>query len=366
MMRMNLRRSHNNNRKQYFKGCLLLAVFILGMTTVMAQYVDTTGLIEDAYNAKPTPNTYTGERIYAQTTPATLVRTNTATLNGELAYIDSTVLAIQFEYTVYGEKKIVTATRIPNTDKLTADISGLMADTDVSFRIVTKTINGKKYGASNTFHTLPTPPKGSSEIARHNRSLGGWATGFFNPNNLAGTKKRLVNSCDYQNAKLRKKTKEVVALSPGSFNLGQICDIFDYCYNNWKYTNDPTSMEIYQKASQTLFDFNLSGDCDDFAILTCSMLLAIGGDARITIAFGSSGGHAFTEINMGKADMKKLSEYIYQRYKGVWSGKVHCRIDKNDNCWLNLDWWAKHPGGKYYNANRGTRFYILDNYCESF
>lgn len=88
----------------------------------------------------------------------------------------------------------------------------------------------------------------------------------------------------------------------GSYNLGQICDIFDYCYKTWKYVIDTKGNEIVEYGSNTITN-GLNGDCDDFAVLICSMSLSIGGEARINYAYGQNGGRAFTELNIGKTDI---------------------------------------------------------------
>lgn len=301
------------------------------------------------------------------TLEAEQIRSTTAVLNGILLYQDSISIAYYFDYRVGSSSAVrVPAQFAGDKRKLTATVSGLPANSDITYQLVVQTVYGDLFSNKMFFRTLP---KNISVRARssHTNTFAGWATGFFNINNLTGKKKKLVNACNYKSETVRSKAAFIAGQSPGNFNLGQICDIFDYCYNNWHYVNDPQGglNEIYQSASSTILN-GLNGDCDDFAILTCSMLLSVGGDARLNLAYSTGEGHAFTEINMGPIDMKEVANYIAARYKNVWTGQIHYRIDKNKNCWLNLDWWAKHPGGRYYKANTGTRFYILDNYCENY
>lgn len=183
---------------------------------------------------------------------------------------------------------------------------------------------------------------------------------FFKNCNLSGKNKELVKACNYTNSNVRNKAVSIAGQNPGNFNIGQVCDIFDYCYSNWKYVNDPRGQEIIEYASNTLFN-GLNGDCDDFAVLVCSMVLSIGGEARISYAYNRNDGHAFTEVNIGKTGVE---DYLIKRYKdefqneGVWT-----RTDQQGNKWLNLDWFAKHPGGKYYDFIRGTTFYIIQQAC---
>jgi transglutaminase-like putative cysteine protease len=174
---------------------------------------------------------------------------------------------------------------------------------------------------------------------------------------ITGDMKDLIIACDYDSKTVRNNTVALVSASGGNFNLGQICDIFDFCLQNWSYVNDPISRDYYAKASETLRN-GLNGDCDDFAILLCSMILSIGGEARISFAYGNDGGHAFTEVNIGKTNRTEVERYLKARYgyTGMWH-----KEDSNGNWWLNLDWQAHYPGGQYYKYNRGTMFNIIQN-----
>lgn len=212
---------------------------------------------------------------------------------------------------------------------------------------------------------LPTPPKITAKYTKHRTSLWGIIGGALSLDNLTGTKKKIVNACNYRNETVRTTAVRVAGQDAGSFNVGQICDIFDYCFNQWHYVNDPQKRDYYEYASRTIKN-GLRGDCDDFAILTCSMLLAIGADARLTFAYGKDGGHAYTEVNLGKKNITECTDYIKARYAEKCDGSIKMKTDKEGNYWLNMDWWANHPGGKYYSASYGTIFYILDNYCIDF
>lgn len=148
----------------------------------------------------------------------------------------------------------------------------------------------------------------------------------------------------------------------GSYNIGQICDIYDKLYSDWVYVNDPAGTEYYAKASESVR--LLRGDCDDYAILMASLIESIGGGARVIFAYdGSGGGHAYAEVYMSdsKTDVQGLIDDIGQRYGGG-SVSYHTGYDKNNNpeYWLNLDWTSNHPGGKFY-ENQGTILMIRSN-----
>lgn len=163
----------------------------------------------------------------------------------------------------------------------------------------------------------------------------------------------LIIACDYDNPTVRNNSVALASMSPGSFNLGQICDVFDFCYQNWSYVNDPIT-EYYAKASETIKN-RLNGDCDDFAILVCSMLLSIGGEARINLAYNEDKGHAFTEVNIGTTNRNEVENYIRARYGNT---ELWYR-EEGENWWLNLDWQGRYPGAKYWDYKRGQCINIL-------
>lgn len=178
-------------------------------------------------------------------------------------------------------------------------------------------------------------------------------------------KRALIKACNYTNETVRNFAAQVAGNSPGNFNISQVCDLFDHCYKNWKYVNDPRTTEYVSKASETIKN-ELNGDCDDFAVLLCSTILAVGGEARVNYAWGPEGGHAFTEVNLGKESDDILAEYIGNRYSTINIGgsQIYGKRDKEGNIWLNLDWWAENPGGEYFDYKVGYTFYVLQKFCE--
>lgn len=199
---------------------------------------------------------------------------------------------------------------------------------------------------------LPTPPKIEFSQPKYVYTR----EQYISFHSITGEMKDLIVACDYDNSTVRNNAVALVSLSPGSFNLGQICDIFDFCYMNWSYVNDPIARDYYAKASETLRN-GLNGDCDDFAILMCSLILAVGGEARISFAYNEKDGHAFTEVNMGTTSRNLVKNYLSARY-----GNVGLNYKEEDgNWWLNLDWSGQYPGAKYWDYERGTCFNIIRN-----
>jgi hypothetical protein len=246
-------------------------------------------------------------------------------------------------------------------------ITGLTLIALIIIVAIVKVLSNINFGSSSSYEPfieieepIPPPPTIDFSISKHEKKF---LKELFKDCNLSGDKRQLVEACNYSNSRLRNKAVSIAGKDAGSYNLGQICDIFDHCYNNWKYVNDPIGNEIIEYASNTISN-GLNGDCDDFAVLVCSMVLSIGGEARINFAYGQNGAHAFTEVNIGKTE---VGDYISKRYKRVYdSSGIWTRTDKDGNKWLNIDWFAKHPGGKYFDYTHGTTFYIIQQYCNEF
>jgi hypothetical protein len=118
-------------------------------------------------------------------------------------------------------------------------------------------------------------------------------------------------------------------------------------------------------------DNNLTGDCDDFAILIATAIESIGGRTRINFAFNDTTreGHAFTEVYF-EDDPQELYNRINYHYQGILESlfdmpkvdKINYRADRLKGYWLNLDYSSKYPGGSYFDYNRCTIFYPKENY----
>jgi len=141
----------------------------------------------------------------------------------------------------------------------------------------------------------------------------------------------------------------------GPFNLAQACDLWEEVYGKWTYVDDPRGNEYFSPASRTIA-LGLKGDCDDFAITLAAMMEAVGGSARVVTAQNSTAGHAYPELYIGNSSAKfeEAAAYIRQRYHVT---DVGCHITTSDDgptYWLNMDWWSRHPGGRFY-ADDGER-----------
>lgn len=141
----------------------------------------------------------------------------------------------------------------------------------------------------------------------------------------------------------------------GPFNLAQACDLWEDVYGRWTYVDDPRGDEYFSPASRTIA-LGLKGDCDDFAITIAAMIESVGGSARVVTAKNSTSGHAYPEVYIGNSSAKfeEAAAYIRQRYHVT---DVGCHITSGEDgprYWLNLDWWSRHPGGRFF-ADDGVR-----------
>lgn len=166
----------------------------------------------------------------------------------------------------------------------------------------------------------------------------------------------LDEACDYDLPYTKSFANQLAARSEGPFNPGQICEIFDYCFKKWRYVNDPKGHEYVARASESIASY-LTGDCDDFAILMASCLLAVGADVCVNTGWNKSGeGHAFCEVDISRFNKSVVLDIIRERFTQYDISLLNVRNDAN-HVWLNLDWQAAYPGGPYFDCSNGRSAY---------
>jgi len=120
--------------------------------------------------------------------------------------------------------------------------------------------------------------------------------------------------------------------------------LFRYINTHFKYVLDSRRDEYFATPQETISN-GLGGDCDDHSILMASCLQSIGARCRIVLIQG----HAYPELYCGtKEDFEAMkqavitlfpkppvTEIYYHELKGIY--------------WINLDYTARHPGGRYMN-----------------
>ena len=121
--------------------------------------------------------------------------------------------------------------------------------------------------------------------------------------------------------------------------------VFKKINRNWNYVNDPVGQEYFAKASESVK--YLAGDCDDHAIMMVSAIKSIGGTAR----FVATTGHLYPEMLIGdRFDLDKVDDLIKNALFPIESKRqsLHYHTDPDGKIWLNLDYSAAYPGGRYY------------------
>ena len=120
--------------------------------------------------------------------------------------------------------------------------------------------------------------------------------------------------------------------------------VFKEINSRWNYVNDPKGSEYIAFASESVQHF--SGDCDDHAILMAACIKAIGGTSRII----HTGGHLYPELLIGNNTDLETAIYFIKEVLFIKESEheqIHYHIDERGQIWLNLDYTATYPGGKF-------------------
>jgi hypothetical protein len=164
-------------------------------------------------------------------------------------------------------------------------------------------------------------------------------------------KSKIIDAVDFSNSKVR---NFALSATRKNFNpthqkgnkrlMIQCFAVFKEINSKWNYVNDPKGREYIAFASESLQNF--SGDCDDHAILMAACIKVIGGTPRII----HTGGHLYPEMLIGdKNDLESAIYFIKEEFFAIESKnqQIHYHIDERGQIWLNLDYTATYPGGKF-------------------
>lgn len=146
---------------------------------------------------------------------------------------------------------------------------------------------------------------------------------------------------------------KLAARNEGAFHVEQVAEVWAGVRKPWRYVNDPEGREYFATATETIQNGYI-GDCDDFAVTLASMVISIGGKARVILMDGPKGGHAYAEACV-QGDPSKVASALTKHYKNKFRKYITGSIPKqisyrtSADCpiWLNLDWSASVPGGPY-------------------
>lgn len=164
-------------------------------------------------------------------------------------------------------------------------------------------------------------------------------------------KSKILRAIDFENPKVRnfalmattKYFKKIKGYQKYRM-LTQCFAVFKEINQNWNYVNDPKGQEYFAKASESLQHF--SGDCDDHSILMAACIRAVGGTPRII----STTEHVYPEMLIGSKENFEAIHFLIKEvlFKSeIGTKELHFHLDEYGQIWLNLDYTAKYPGGRF-------------------
>lgn len=95
---------------------------------------------------------------------------------------------------------------------------------------------------------------------------------------------------------VRNKAVNLAKKYEGTYNVFQVCEIFEFIKNNISYVNDPRGDSNYWSTPEETLSL-CAGDCEDQAIIFAGIISAIDGTARICM----TDSHAFALLYIGKS-----------------------------------------------------------------
>jgi transglutaminase-like putative cysteine protease len=170
----------------------------------------------------------------------------------------------------------------------------------------------------------------------------------------AATAAKLAKALTPMDPMTRNAAVKIAARTQGPFHVEQVAEIWSAVRAEWRYVNDPVGEEYFATSSETIQNGYI-GDCDDFAITLASMVLSIGGKARVVLMDGPEGGHAYAEACV-QDEPTKVATALRKHYRARWkkylAGRpvpdtIAFRTSEDCPIWLNLDWTSVVPGGAY-------------------
>jgi len=147
--------------------------------------------------------------------------------------------------------------------------------------------------------------------------------------------KKVNDLVDPTDPKVREVAVQIAKEYPGTYNVYQLCALFDYVSNNIEYVSDPRGAEYWAKPSETLTSG--AGDCEDHAILVASLIEAVGGTTRLY----ATEDHMFAAAYIGTGDyVDAVTDAITNYYN---TPVLLSYMTDEDGAWLMLE----PTGGSY-------------------
>lgn len=174
--------------------------------------------------------------------------------------------------------------------------------------------------------------------------------GIF-PKTITASNQKVIDAVEYRNTIVRNYavTAAVKNFNKANFTkkyltVVQCFSIFKEVNAKWQYVYDPKGKDYIATASESV---NLmAGDCDDYAIFMAACIKSVGGRARLIHAEN----HMYPELMIGnQRDLEAINYLIRRKFFVNESkfGNIHYHVEKNGDVWLNMDYTANYPGGKF-------------------
>jgi hypothetical protein len=175
----------------------------------------------------------------------------------------------------------------------------------------------------------------------------------FTGSRALGTDKEIVNAIDYKNPIVRdfavaatneNFTRQQEGVKLKYRTLIQCFAVFKKINEHWNYVSDPQEEEYIAKASESVK--LLAGDCDDHSVLMAATIKSIGGIPRLVY----TNGHIYPELLIGsKKDLEHIGKLIHEKLfpEESYGHTIHYHKDEEGKIWINLDYTAGYPGGKF-------------------
>ena len=143
--------------------------------------------------------------------------------------------------------------------------------------------------------------------------------------------------------KVRKFAIENSLRYGGETTLDKAFSLFKSISMRWNYQLDAGQYnEHFRSADETVQ--TLTGDCEDHSICLATCVKHIGGTMRLVMAKG----HIYPELYIGsKKDIKPTVRRINELFPLSRGKNIRISVDPEGKAWLNMDYTAPHPGGKY-------------------
>jgi len=240
-------------------------------------------------------------------------------------------------------------------------------------------IESMRSSTSDVSELPPISNPADSDILEFPVTGGGNAPDSKTEKKVGELKETFNSRVEPENSHVHEKAIVLLANSPGDYTIDQICSIYDFLKEGWRYVRDPRGVDYFMYANESLRVGEKAscvgaGDCDDFAILMSALIESVGGTTRIILAHNNStGGHAFTEVYIGQLDSQNshVEEVLEWLRKNLNIDDIYTHVDtETKEVWLNLDWGADergyaHPGGPIFRGDRYINLNVRDRYAKT-